>query len=381
MRIGLRAVVGILIVLLLLIRADAHALIDSLRHADAREVALAFLVLLAGLVVNAFRWQLFLRPLGLALPPSDLVRLTFVGTFFNAFFPTGFGGDAYKSFRLRERAAGLAPPLATVTLDRLAGLAGLALLALAGCAWRLAAGSLDRVVAAAFIFSVGVLVGSAVLLWLASCRSTADGSPPAIPSRFRVFREAFATAGREPQAVRWGTVVGVVSALVLVAVNALLADSLRISIPVAALPAIVLIATLTTALPFSINGLGFREAAYVWCLASYGIGHDRALAFALLVLTATLASSVVGGVVYALVGGEVPEIEAEPAEFLPRTLEDVEHPGHDQQVDPHQERANRDEHRRGRGLGRTEGPDPDTDPEPDPPKDEREAAEQEDRDR
>jgi hypothetical protein len=102
-------------------------------------------------------------------------------------------------------------------------------------------------------------------------------------------------------------VVGVVSALLLVAVNALLADSLRISLPVAALPAIVLIATLTTALPFSINGLGFREAAYVWCLASYGIGHDRALAFALLVLTVTLASSVVGGIVYALVGGEVPD--------------------------------------------------------------------------
>ena len=68
-----------------------------------------------------------------------------------------------------------------------------------------------------------------------------------------------------------------------------------------------LIATLTTALPFSVNGLGFREAAYVWCLASYGIGHDRALAFALLVLTVTLASSVVGGIVYALAGGEVPD--------------------------------------------------------------------------
>jgi uncharacterized membrane protein YbhN (UPF0104 family) len=109
-RIGLRAAVGVLIVVLLLLRADAHALIGSLRHADAREVALAFLVLLAGLVVNAFRWQLFLRPLGLALPGRTLVRLTFVGTFYNPFLPTGFGGDAYKSFRLRDRAAGVAPP-------------------------------------------------------------------------------------------------------------------------------------------------------------------------------------------------------------------------------------------------------------------------------
>ena len=120
-----------------------------------------------------------------------------------------------------------------------------------------------------------------------------------------MFVQAFAMAGREPQAVRWGMVVGVVSAVMLVAVHALLADSLGISLPAAALPAMVLIATLTTALPFSINGLGFREAAYVWCLATSGIDHDRALAFALLVLAVTLASSAVGGIVYAVSGGEV----------------------------------------------------------------------------
>ncbi|HET7869212.1 MAG TPA: lysylphosphatidylglycerol synthase transmembrane domain-containing protein [Actinomycetota bacterium] len=296
-----------LVVVLLLVRADTHALALSLRHAKASEVVLAFLVLLAGLVVNAFRWQLFLRPLGLALPPSDLIRLTFVGTFFNAFLPTGFGGDAYKSFRLRDRAAGVASPLATAVLDRLAGLAGLALLALAGCAWGLTAGPPDRVVVAASILGIGVLVGSALVLCLAPLRSKGDDLRSAVASRFRVFGQAFATAGREPQAVRWGTVVGVVSALLLIAVNALLADSLGMSLPVAALPAIVLIATLTTALPVSINGLGFREAAYVWCLATYGIGHDRALAFALLVLAVTLASSVVGGVVYVLSGGKVPD--------------------------------------------------------------------------
>ena len=144
LRIGIRAAVGVLIVVLLLVRADIHALGHALAHARAWEVVLAFLMLLAGLVVNAFRWQLFLQPLGLALRPSDLIRLTFVGTFFNAFLPTGFGGDAYKSFRLRG-VAGLAPPLATAVLDRLAGLAGLAALGLAGCAWRLAADGTDRV--------------------------------------------------------------------------------------------------------------------------------------------------------------------------------------------------------------------------------------------
>lgn len=301
--IGLRAAVGVLIVVLLLVRADVHALGQALAQARAGEVALAFVALLGGLVTNAFRWQLFLGPLGLALPPSDLVRLTFVGTFFNAFLPTGFGGDAYKSFRLRGR-TGMAPPLATTVLDRLAGLAGLALLGLAACAWRLAAEHGDRVVVAASILGVVVLSGSAVALWLAPKWSRTDQAT-GIGSKLRMFAQAFAAAGHEAQAVRWGTVVGVVSAVFLVSVNALLADALGISVPAVVLPAIVLIATLTTALPLTINGLGFREVAYVWCLATYGIGHDRALAFALLVLALTLASSAVGGIVFVVSQGEV----------------------------------------------------------------------------
>jgi len=295
----------VLIVVLLLARADVRALGHALAHARAGEVALAFVALLGGLVANAFRWQLFLRPLGLALPPSDLVRLTFVGTFFNAFLPTGFGGDAYKSFRLRGR-AGIAPPLATAVLDRLAGLAGLALLGLAGCAWRLAAGHGDRVVVAASILGVGVLAGSAVALLLAPRWST-NVQATRVGSKLGMFGRAFATAGREPQAVRWGTVVGIASAILFVVVNALLAASLHIALPVAVLPPTVLIALLTTVVPLSINGLGFREAAYVWCLGTYGIGDDRALAFALLMLAVTLASSAVGGIVYAVAGGQVRE--------------------------------------------------------------------------
>jgi uncharacterized protein (TIRG00374 family) len=289
----------------LLARADVRALASAIAHAKAGDVALAFAVLLVGLVVNAFRWQLFLRPLGLELPVSALVRLTFVGTFFNAFLPTGFGGDAYKSFRLRGQAASMAPPLATVVLDRLAGLAGLALLGLVGAVVRLGAGDRGKVTVAAAMLALAVLSASALALWSAPRWSSKREGTSRVAARFRIFVQAFATAGREPQAVRSGTVVGLVSAILLVVVNALLAKSLGISLPAAVLPGIVLIALLTTVLPLSINGLGFREAAYVWCLGAYGIGDNRALAFALLVLAVTLASSAFGGIVYAVAGGEV----------------------------------------------------------------------------
>lgn len=289
----------------LLAMADRDALLASLRSAGATDLILAFGFLLLALVVNAFRWQAYLRPLGLSLPVLTTIRLTFVGTFFNAFVPTGFGGDAYKSFRLRGHAASMAPPLATVVLDRLAGMAGLALLGLVGTAVRFAAGDGGRVTVAAALLSLAVPVGCGLALWRVPRRWSDGERAGNVASRFRIFAQAFATAGREPRAVRWGTAAGVASAALLVVVHALLARSLAISVPVAALPGIVLIASLMTVVPLTINGLGFREAAYVWCLGSYGVGHAPALAFALLVLAVTLASSAVGGIVYAVSGGEV----------------------------------------------------------------------------
>ncbi len=304
-RITLRALVGALVVVLLLARADIPALVDSLAQVRLGYAVLAFAVLLLGLAVNAYRWQLFLQPIGLAQHVSELLRLTFVGTFFNAFLPTGFGGDAYKSLRLRGEADSMAPPLATVFLDRLVGLVGLALLALMGSALQLAAGDHGRVTVVASLLSFGVLGAWGLALWLCPWWADKDETASRIASRIRAFARAFATAGREPRAILWGTVVGSASALLLVLVFALLAAALDLSVPAAAFPAIVLITSLMTILPLTINGLGFREAATVWCLAAYGVGHDEALAFALLVLAATLASSAVGGIVYVVARGSV----------------------------------------------------------------------------
>jgi hypothetical protein len=306
--VALRVVVGVVVVGLLFVRADLRDLADLLADVRTGYVAAAFGVVLVGLVVNALRWQAFLRPIGVDLPLSSLVRLTFIGTFFNAFLPTGFGGDAYKSFRLRGEAGSMAPPLATVFLDRLVGLVGLALLALGGSAIRLAAGDHTGPTVAAALVSIGVLAVWVLSLWIAPRWAPDEASPAGssgASSRLRVFAGAFAKAGREPAAARRGTVIGVASAALLVVVFALLVASLHLAVPAAALPGIVLLASVVAAVPLTVNGLGFREAALVWCLGAYGIGHEQALAFGLLLLGVTLASSATGGIVYAVSGGAI----------------------------------------------------------------------------
>lgn len=139
----------------------AVALRQILR-ADPLWVAAALLLVMLSLIVRAFRWRLLLLGLGVRLPLLKLVRLYFVGHFFNAFLPTGIGGDVLRVVEVKryvpaDIAAG------TVLVDRLSGLLMLFVLALAALPWRPATLPAYQANVILVVALVGLL-GGAILL-------------------------------------------------------------------------------------------------------------------------------------------------------------------------------------------------------------------------
>jgi hypothetical protein len=259
-----------------------------------------------------------------------------VGTFFNAFLPTGIGGDAYKSYVVGGGTVAIEPPLAASALDRLAGVVGLAALTVLGTITLFVTSDVTVVTwvsvgAAAALFAG---VGYGVIRRPANPRAhTASGS--SLRARIGTFVAALAMGIRHPHGLRVGSMFGLLTAVLLVGAHVFLLASVHASVPIGAMAGIVLLASLTTAIPLSINGLGFRETTYVWALGAYGVQHDTALLFALVVLAITLLSSAVGGIVYAVGGSS-----------LPRSLEDVEDGRDDQQIDADEQRADGHQDRR-----------------------------------
>jgi hypothetical protein len=259
------------------------------------------------------------------MPISILVRLYLVGTFFNAFLPTGFGGDAYKAFVLGRGMSSIEAPLAASVLDRAAGLAGLAGLTLVGALVQVIAGGQTVVTWVSASVAIAIIGGATVAVGRPS--GSAIPPPAPLPSsvrrRLRTFLLALSVGARHPRALRSGVTWGVVTAGLLVIAHGFLLGAVRLSVPVGALAGIVLLASLTTVIPFSINGLGFREATYLWALRAYGVPGTPALFFAFVVLGVTLLASAVGGVVYAVGGAP-----------LPRDLQTDEGGREDPAVDP-----------------------------------------------
>jgi hypothetical protein len=187
----------------------------------------------------------------------------------------------------------------------MAGVVGLAILGLTAVAARLAVGDDSWVVFVAGLVGVAAVAVTALIIGLGA---RLVGSGPSTwlgirPSLRRVLETM--TVGRDPGAIRRAAMAGVAAQTLILGSHTASAGALDLAVPFPVLATGLLIATIAAAIPVTINGLGVREAVWVWSLGVYGLGSSEALAFALLVLGVYLATSAIGGIVYLVGGGEI----------------------------------------------------------------------------
>jgi glycosyltransferase 2 family protein len=316
LKVLIRIAVGAGVLAFLLVKADVGQLWDQIQNAKVVYLLAALAAIFGGLILSAFRWKAYLDALEIPLRIGTLFRLYFVGTFFNAFLPTGIGGDAYKAVRLGRDKESLAPAFASVFLDRFAGVVGMAAIGLVSSAYLIASGDpRRRVPGIALLLSLAIM-GAAVILLVGGERLLGRGrlvKHEGIGGRIRRAMRSIHAAARHPEAAARGYLFGVLFQALVLGYHISIAKALGIEgVPMMAFASIVVISSLATMIPLSINGLGFREGAYIWALGQYLIplrgkdsSHDVALAFALLVLASLLLASLVGGLIYVILGGEV----------------------------------------------------------------------------
>ncbi|MBL8045267.1 MAG: flippase-like domain-containing protein [Anaerolineales bacterium] len=76
--------------------ADLQALWRSLRSADLGLYAACSIISTCGMGLRAWRWHTMLKAVGTKVSFRRALYLCYVGTFFNAFLPSGLGGDVVR---------------------------------------------------------------------------------------------------------------------------------------------------------------------------------------------------------------------------------------------------------------------------------------------
>jgi len=262
-------------------------------------LGLAFPLCVLGTALRAYRWQALLLGLGLQMPTGRLIKLYFVGTFFNTFLPSGFGGDMVRVLELARDSRRAHEATGTVLVDRLTGI--LVLLAMALLALPFSLNLISLVLAAGIaVLAIGGLLGGWLLFQQQLLGRVIGFIPGGLP--FGIKRQVkklyAAICGPGPEAIRQALGISMAFNVLLIFLNYSIALSVGVDVSLSYFFLFVPLTSLALMVP-TVGGLGAREWAYTELWPQVGVGAAEAGAMSLLNYAVNAATGVIGGVIYA----------------------------------------------------------------------------------
>ena len=244
----------------------------------------------------AWRWQQLLGARGIRENVGWLTRAYFVSYAVGQVLPTSIGGDASRIFETARRHPGqMTPVTGSVLLER--SLGGAVTLLLAGVGLLLAIGRypIGPYLWIELVFVIATAGAGVVFFSRSVRRRLAFGVP--LARRFKVeglLRAVYDGIHGYREHVGTLAVVSTVTlAMQLTRVFAIYASARAVGIDLSPLPYVVLgpLLFLVMLVPFTVNGLGVREAFFVSFLGKLGVGADPAFAcgFLFFIMTILLA--------------------------------------------------------------------------------------------
>jgi len=297
-----RALLGIAVLAYIfsLVHVDAFAPLTRTRNILWLLMALACLG--ANVYVAAWRWQLLLRMLGVRERIAPLLRAIYVGAFYNLVLPGQLGGQAIKVMLLGRRSPALSAIVASVAIDQLIVVVALFGLALVSAAfapplayrsgWLIGFGLTFLASLVLLIFSVTPRVQRRLLQRMRRWRFMPDGL------RHQTTRTwlQLSSYGRHPVMLFYAVLQAVLFLLTLSGMAFGLAAAVDINLDFVTIVFVLCLALIAGVAPFTLAGLGTREATFTGVFHLFGVPTATGATFALLWLLLNSLADAFGGV-------------------------------------------------------------------------------------
>jgi len=296
LRVAATLVVTGLAVAYIVSKVDLSKTFDIIGSASVPWLVLSACLTIVTVPPMSWRWQQLLAVRGVSESVPWLMRTYFVSYAVGQVLPTSVGGDASRIFETSRRHPGnITPITGSVLLERALG--GAVTLVLAGVGLLLAIGRypIGAYLWVELLFVVGT-IGVAFVFFSRSVRRRIGFAVP-LARRLRLETPARAVYvglhGYREHPGTLLTVAVVTAAAQLTRVVAIYASARAVGIHLSVLPYVVLgpLLFLVMLVPFTVNGIGVREAFFVSFLGKLSIPHDQAFAcgFLFFVMTILLA--------------------------------------------------------------------------------------------
>jgi uncharacterized protein (TIRG00374 family) len=297
-KVGLQLAVSGGLILYLVWRIDLRQTLDLIGSSNGWDLLAAFTIFLITTAGMAWRWQVLLASKGIHERLAWLTKLYFISYAASHVLPTVIGGDAVRiTAHARRRTDVKSEAAAAVLMERVVGSAGTLILVAFGLV--LAIGRYSNIELLIWLEVAFVIGLSILLILLFSTRANAwlqaRGSTRRLARAFQSVWQALHSYRDEPGALL--AVLGITLAIQISRIFAIWFCGEAVGLDLSPLVYVVMgpLLFLVMMVPFTINGLGVREAFFIAFLGRFGVDADAAFATGFLFYAVTIAASIPGG--------------------------------------------------------------------------------------
>lgn len=288
----------------LLQRADLQKIWLAIRSANITLVMAAFLLFYIGYLIIARRQQILLAAQNIPVSIGFLLKSFAIGMFFSNLLPSTIGGDASRMYDVWRVGGSKAKAVSVILIDRFLGMFALVVF---GFVASLLSPVIRDAIPGIAIYLGLILTAMVTVLWVvfgSGARLLEWGLGLNLgPLSFIQRIIAKLTAGFMLYKGRLDVLLKATLLSFLLQLNVIvhyiiLTSALSLDVPVTEMFIIIPIATILLLAPISINGIGLRDAIFVFLFGIYGVATEQSVAFAWIGLAMILVQGVVGGIVF-----------------------------------------------------------------------------------
>ena len=282
-----KVLLSIALLALLLSRTDVGEMRAALAAAHLSWLALALVAFTLSQFASAYRWALLARAVGFAPPFGRICIYYFSGMYLNLFGPGTVAGDIGRALFLaggQRRALALT----TVVVHRAIGFVVLVWITAVAVAVLP-----DQPLPGAFRWLGALAIPATIAAWLWGPRWIARLLPRTNNYRVMVERD-LAPYWHDRRLLIVSILLALIAQAIQIVGQIFIADALGMRLPWTFFLVVVPLISIVGTLPFSLQGIGVREAGYWFYLARIGVQREAALAFGLLSSAVVLLSGLTG---------------------------------------------------------------------------------------
>ena len=304
-----QVVIGISALALVVMRSDAHGLMEALRNTRISYLPLSVAASFAVTWLMAYRWRAILVAKQVHITTRRLFKYYLIGIFFTSFVPGGgVSGDVARLIYVDREAGDKALVLSTLVYERLIGVFTLLLMGLAATLMTRGSRQTDpRIYASEAILAIAFITIATLLSESVSSRLARVIRATGRRTKIVRFAEAAARTIESVSELRRDGVLLIRTAMISVVIRItwtlgcyVVAWAMGLPIDLLSLFAFMSLVDLVRLMPISVGGLGVREWAIIVLFSTLGITREQALTFSILAFAPIYLNAIAGGMVYIL---------------------------------------------------------------------------------